>query len=544
MSNVVALPTRALQVVISISDPEVLHEVERREDGAAREAFVNQALRLGVLAVRQASGALDADVIRREGDQLLATVGSLLQNRTSALSESVTKLVLQYLDPASGSLPQRIDQLTKPDGDLESLLGRHFKGDQSTIAQTLAKHVGEQSPLFKLLSPKQSDGLLAALTESLKRALDGQRDDVLKQFSLDRKDSALSRLLTEVTSSNGKLRLELAEDVEKMVNEFSLDNEEGALSRLVQRVERAQTTIAEEFSLDHQGSALQRLAAMLTQTNAAVESSLTLDNDASPLARLKREILEVLTQHKHANAEFQTEVRSTLETFKARREEAARSTRHGLTFEDQVGEQLAHEAKRTADVLEHVGLVNGKLPRKVGDYVLELGPESASPGARIVFEAKAKKSYTLKAALTELAEARKNRDAEVGVCVIDRASAPAQMEPLHRVGCDVLVVWDAEDVATDVYLKVAFGLARSLAHRERAARSRADADFLALDAAIEEIAGHLSALESIESSATTVRKSGEKIAKGAQAIREALERQIDGMRQLVSAARTSESTGS
>jgi hypothetical protein len=513
MSNVVALPARSLKIVIDISDLEVLHEVERRDDGPARDAFVNQALRLGVLAVRQASGALDADVIRREGDQLLATVGSLLQQRTSSLSECVTKLVLQYLDPSSGSLPQRIDQLTKPDGDLEVLLGRHFKGDQSTIAQTLAKHVGEHSPLFKLLSPKQSDGLLAELTDSLKRALDGQRDDVLRQFSLDRKDSALSRLLLEVTSSNGKLRNELAEDVGKMVNEFSLDNEDGALSRLVQRVERAQTTIAEEFSLDHEQSAL---------------------------ARLKREILDVLAQHKSANAEFQTEVRSTLETFKTRREEAARSTRHGLAFEDQVGERLDQEAKRTADVLEHVGLVNGKLQRKIGDYLLELGPESASPGARIVFEAKAKKSYTVRAALAELAEARKNRDADVGVCVIDRATAPAHMEPLHRVGCDVLVIWDADDVATDLYLKVAFGLARTLAHREQAARSRADADFLALDAAIEETAGQLSALESIESTAGTIRKSGEKIIKSAQAIRETLERQVDTLREHVAAVRTAQ----
>lgn len=184
--------------------------------------------------------------------------------------------------------------------------------------------------------------------------------------------------------------------------------------------------------------------------------------------------------------------------------------------------------------------MNGKLQRKIGDYLLELGPESASPGARVVFEAKAKKSYTVKAALTELAEARRNREAEVGVCVIDRASAPAQMEPLHRVGCDVLVVWDADDAATDVYLKVAFGLARTLAHRERAARSRADADFLALDAAIDEIAGQLSALESIESTATTVKKSGEKILKGAQTIREGLESQIEELRKYVASARTSE----
>jgi hypothetical protein len=258
VNNVISLPNRALKITLTVSDPEVIHELEKRDDGASREAFATQALRLGILALRQASGSLDADVIRREGAQLLSSVGAVLQDRTSDLSGALAKTMFQYLDPASGALPRRIEQLTKPNGDLETMLAKHLCGDQSRIAQTLAKHIGEQSPLFKLLSPKQSDGLLATLADTLKTALDGQRDEVLKQFSLDNKESALSRLLAEVTTSNGKLRGELAEDVGKVVNEFSLDNEDGALSRLVARVERAQATIAEEFSLDHEGSALQR----------------------------------------------------------------------------------------------------------------------------------------------------------------------------------------------------------------------------------------------------------------------------------------------
>jgi hypothetical protein len=45
------------------------------------------------------------------------------------------------------------------------------------------------------------------------------------------------------------------------------------------------------------------------------------------------------------------DVRSTLETFKTRREEAARSALHGIAFEDQLGEVLAHQAQRVGDVL-------------------------------------------------------------------------------------------------------------------------------------------------------------------------------------------------
>jgi hypothetical protein len=308
MSNVISLPTRSLRISLLVSDPEVLNDLERRDEGAPREAFATQALRLGVLALRQASGSLDADVIRREGDQLLSAVGTVLQ-----------------------------------------------------------------------------------------RALDGQRDEVLNQFSLDRKESALSRLLAEVTTSNGKLRSELAADVGK---------------------------VAHEFSLDHEGSALQRLSALLTKTSEAVETSLTLDDEASPLARLKREVLDVLEQHKAANVNFQTEVRSTLETFKTRREEAVRSPAHGNTFEAAVGEFLRREAQGYGDLHEAVGTTKGQLDRKTGDHVLTLGAESGAPETRIVCEAKAKKGYTEREALDEIARARKNRDAQVGLVVNSRAFAP------------------------------------------------------------------------------------------------------------------------
>jgi hypothetical protein len=541
VNNVVALPIRSLRITLNVSDPEVLHELEKRDDGAAREAFAAQALRLGVLSLRQASGSLDADVVRREGEQLLSSVGTILQDRTSELSNALARTMVQYLDPTSGALPQRIEQLMKPNGDLDKMLAKHVGGDQSIIASTLAKHIGEQSPLFKMLSPTQSDGLLATLSRALKAALDGQREEVLKQFSLDSRESALSRLLAEVTTSNGHLRGELAADVGRVVSEFSLDNEDGALSRLVARVEQAQATIVEEFSLDHEGSALQRLSSMLERTSEAVETSLTLDDETSPLARLKREILDVLAQHKTANVDFQTEVRSTLETFKTRREEAARSTLHGNAFEDVVGELLENEAKRVGDVCERVGATPGRLQRKFGDYVLELGPESAAPGARIVFEAKSKKRYTIKNALAELAEARKNRDADVGVFVFDRASAPERMDPVHRIGGDLLVVWDAEDATTDTYFRAAFSVARTLAHRERVADSRSEADLRALDQLIEQIAGHAASLDSIEKAARSVKKNGDAILSGAETIREALDRQVEALRAHVSAVRATSS---
>jgi hypothetical protein len=50
-------------------------------------------------------------------------------------------------------MPQRLERLTRPDGELEAILAKHLDGDRSTVAVTLARKVGEESALFKLLSP-------------------------------------------------------------------------------------------------------------------------------------------------------------------------------------------------------------------------------------------------------------------------------------------------------------------------------------------------------------------------------------------------------
>jgi hypothetical protein len=354
------------------------------------------------------------------------------------MMERLAGSLKQYFDPTDGQLPQRLDRLVKRDGELESLLSRHIGDNGSTIARTLAQHVGESSPLLKLLSPGQSDGLIAALTEVIQAALQQQRDHVLRQFSLDQKDSALSRLLQQIVDANGGFRKDLSEDLTRLCGEFSLDNEDGALARLVRQVDRAQKSIVEQFSNDNENSALRKMTNLLESTNASIKASLTLDDDKSPLSRLRRELVNVLTAQNEANHNFQTEVRAALEAMKARREEADRSTRHGGEFQDAVGAVVQADAQRLGDIFTDVGDTTGRISRcKVGDHVVTLGPESAAPEVRIVCEAKAAQGYDVKSALAELQTARENREAQVGIFVFSTTVAPEGMEPLKRYGNDI-----------------------------------------------------------------------------------------------------------
>jgi hypothetical protein len=472
-----------VHVDVVITDPEAAHELALRPEGRERDEYACQALRLGVLAFRQASGALDAQTVQREGERMLHAARTLFVERTGHVTEGVGKVLSTYFDPASGSLPQRIERLVKRDGELESMLTKHLDGDRSVLAQTLAQHVGKQSPLFKLLSPEQSDGLVASLARTIESALRAQSEEVLSQFKLDRPDSALNKLLKQLAGENGKLSV------------------------------------------------------AIDAACKAVHTSLTLDDQKSPLFLLRRELRDVLDGLAKSNADFQSEVRASLAAMTARRQEAARSTQHGNTFESAVGEMMQREAQRVGDVYEAVGTVKGQIDRKTGDHVLTLGPESGAPGARVVCEAKARKGYSESDALEEVARARKNRDAQVGLVVMERATAPDGIETLRRIGNDVLVVWDADDVASDVALRLAVSVARALCVREAVASNVAEASLEQIDESIESLANQVRVLDEIIHSGRLIKRRGEKVVTSAERLRETLEREVAVLQDNVKALR-------
>ena len=116
--------------------------------------------------------------------------------------------------------------------------------------------------------------------------------------------------------------------------------------------------------------------------------------------------------------------------------------------------------------------------------MIELGPDSAAPGAKIVVEAKEEEGYSLANAREEIETARKNRDADWGVFVFSKKTAPASLEPFSRYGSDFVVVWDAEDASTDVFLKAGIIAARALCFRAERQSAAQQVDFEAIDKAI------------------------------------------------------------
>lgn len=501
-----------LVLTLHIADPELCAELEQHEDGRPRHDFALAALRIGVLALRHARGRIDVERIRDEGDRLLANLAEKLAAHQSGLVQQLTASLKEYFDPGNGRFNERIERLIRHDGELEQLLRRQVGADSSELVRTLSAHIGANSPLMQVLHPQASDGLLSTIGAAVSTTLSDQRERILHEFSLDNKDGALSRLVAELNQQHAQASGSLAERIQTVVSEFSLDRDDSALSRLVRRVEQAQKQISSELSLDEGNSAL---------------------------ARMRRELVDVIEKLQKANAAFQEQVLQKLTDAAARRDEARRSTRHGVAFEAAVFAEIEAACRAAGDIAAHTGNTTGLIKNcKKGDVVVELGREHAAAGARIVIEAKEQASFDLRKALEELDEARKNRGADVGLSVLSAHTAPEGIGPLARHGDDVVVVWDPDDPATDVILAAGLSVAKAICTRARARRDGEAADFEAIERAIRNIEKKAGDLDQIATWAGTICSSGRKIAEKVETMKDDLARQIATLDQRIDDLKT------
>lgn len=492
-----------LRLELIVRDPEVIREITAYPEGRMRQDFAGTCLKIGVLALRQTGGQIDAHAVRNEGEKLLDSMRTQLDGHREKVTEQVTATLKDYFDPKSGRFQERLSALLANGGELEMMLRAQVGGEDSTIARTIAQHLGENSPIFKMLSPSESEGILRSLTETMNGIMAAEREKILREFTMDNESSALSRLVRQLNENNAKTTGDLTKSINGVIGEFSLDKEDSALSRLVRQVESAQKKISAEF---------------------------TLDSEVSALARIKKELMGVLDAHKEQNQRFQQDVLEQLTALKTRKETSAKSTLHGNEFEAAAFALIADASTALGDIATATGNTTGLIKHsKVGDAVVEIGGEHIAAGAKIVFEAKDSGAYDLHKALNEIEIARKNRDAGIGVFVFSAATAPDGIEGLRRFGQDIVCVWDRDDPATDVFPRAALSVAKALSVQMGAADEESQVDLKVVDRAIRNIEKQVGSLSQIKTWAETVRSNGQKIAEKSDTMTTHLTRDIESL---------------
>ena len=247
--------------------PEVLAELEKREEGHARNQLALTALRIGILALRQAQGRVDAEELKNEGQRLISDLSHEIQLRIADMDGKIATSLKQYFDPQTGHFTERIERLVRKDGDLETVLRQQIgDGENSELARALAKRIGENSPLMRSLDPNDASGITQSIEKTVKEALDGEQKRVLDAFSLNNDQGVLTRVVAQLESTNGKLKGDIERQIQVAMQEFSLDDEKSALSRLVRKVEETTNQITDEFSVDNRDSAINKLNLVLSET--------------------------------------------------------------------------------------------------------------------------------------------------------------------------------------------------------------------------------------------------------------------------------------
>ena len=320
-------------------------------------------------------------------------------------------------------------------------------------------------------------------TETLNDRVAAQVDEVLRQNFADG-DGRLPRTLETFLGDRGELRSFTREL-------FDEERRDSAIGRM-------RVLLGSYFDGD-----ASRLAQLLDPTRMG-----------SPLHQFRSEVsrgFEALNERLTA-----IEAAAT-----ARAAERSRSAAKGADFEDLLEGMLSdavrgsdHLVERTSDEVGHV------LRSKKGDFVLTVDPATTRGSAvRIVVEAK-DRAISGRAMRDEIAEAKRNRDAAIGLVVFSTTHAPAGIAPFDvRLG-DVYCAIDPDD-PTPATLDAAIRLARLLAIA--ATRdTEGNIDAAAVKEALERVRAELDAVRGLKTKLTTIATAAKAVNAGLDQLRDGI----------------------
>lgn len=136
-----------------------------------QEQLAHDAWHVGLRALMNAYRQAEEARLQDIGKTLAGDLDEQLRQHAELQEKAITTALGRYFDPESGELGARLSQFMGDEGTLAHLLQRHLGPRNSVLVETLTKHVGEESALFRRLSPTDSEGLVCVLGERLKTVL-------------------------------------------------------------------------------------------------------------------------------------------------------------------------------------------------------------------------------------------------------------------------------------------------------------------------------------------------------------------------------------
>lgn len=329
------------------------------------------------------------------------------------------------------------------------------------------------------------------------------------------------------------------------VVENAFQKTEDGLQQTVQDLERALKDRLEEYfrtrlDANNRESPFAKLDdAVRNHLNAQLETfvkEFSLDHNGSAVSRLKLVIEQQIKELDERHTRVLGEIQRSVGELKGRKEEAAAAPVKGFDFEHGVYEVICRLGQGYEDVTANVAETTGAVrASKVGDHEVTLSRNSGAPGRKIVFECKKKKDYSLKEAREELARARENRQAKVGVLVFAKGYEPAEIGDFRIIDRDIFCTV-AED-QTPVFLEAAYKIARAMVVLESVETS-GGLNAQALSASIRKAADATNKLSELKTRAESARGWIDGIIETVSKIQKTLESELESMAREIERAST------
>ena len=320
-------------------------------------------------------------------------------------------------------------------------------------------------------------------TESLNERVAAQVDEVLRQNFAD-VDGRLPRTLESFLGDRGQLRTFTREL-------FDEDRRDSAIGRM-------RVLLGSYFEGDES-----RLAHLLDPTRMG-----------SPLHQFRVEIGKGFDQ-------LNDRLTAIEAAASARASERARSAAKGADFEDLLEGMLADAVRGSDHLVERTSDLAGNIIRsKKGDFVVTIDPATTrGASVRVVVEAK-DRVISGRAMRDELEEAKRNRDASVGLVVFSATHAPAGIAPFDvRMG-DVYCAIDPaqpEPATLDAALRLARLLAMA-ATRDR----EDDVDTAVVHDALQRVRAELDAVRGLKTKLSTIGSAAKAVNAGLDGLRDGI----------------------
>lgn len=459
-----------------------------------RTGLVTDAWTIGLRALMNAYKQAEEARLQDIGKTLKEDLDKQLQAYVERQQTTFVQVLARYFDPRDGQVVARLEGFLRDGGDLAKTMERYLSPERGQLAQTLARELGENSPLLKRLSPTDSEGVLFLLETKLRDALAENQAEVARALDPVAEDGAVARFLRTLRQELAKADNDRSKQLALATKALDANDENSLLSRLMRETAAAKN-------------------AFITAMNPELPTS--------PMAVLKNALSGLLQQHVKTQEEsmallherqtkFEQDVREALARMEERKRGDMKSPRGGTSYEEAVLRFVQRAVQGAPlEVSTTANSVGAKPNCKTGDQVLRFTAESAYAGGTLVVEAKHDKGYSVRKALEELEEARGNRLAAAGVFVMARSHAPTAFPAFARYGNDILVVWDEKDEQTDPYLHAAILLGLALASRQR--RPDDEGDVRALADVEHRIQKELERLDRMRKLAESIRNDADKL---------------------------------